>query len=65
MNEVADDWPLPDEMACPECGEDLYLAANVESLEFDDDETRIEAARMHCIEEGRATGCGHSWRWER
>lgn len=56
MGEVDPDWPMPDELSCPECGEDYWLAADVEVVE---DGEPVEA-EVICM----APGCGHRWEWE-
>lgn len=64
---------LPEE--CPECGEDVYLAARIISKDEDGGPTEAE---MMCGERFYRTGdipgistvedergCGHTWGWER
>ena len=50
------DWQFDDQ--CPECGEDVYLAAIVEPMKHGETERK---ATIMCGE-GEDRGCGHTWK---
>jgi len=71
---MTDGWPLPDDVVCPECGEEEYLMGHVvreRQLPVDPvtDETKTEVleADLRCGDgvprDGEVPGCGHTWTW--
>lgn len=61
---MSESWPLPDDLVCPECGEDTHLTAEIE-VEDPDGPTE---ATLRCgvgPVDGEITGCGHTWEWSR
>lgn len=62
-----DGWLLPDDLECPECGEDQHLAAHLVEVTMEQGERVAVKADVICgVSAIRGkSGCGNQWRWEK
>lgn len=60
-----DFWPLPDDICCPECGEDEFLSGEIVVTELrDGGREEVLKAKLRCggYQDVRK-GCAHTWTW--